>query len=178
MIHGMMTTVMDDSSVLTHWLKGKEFDLEVGETKEQRVQLAAFRMFAALAMAFGAVWTLQIITFVLTFPIKILFQLSLAVGFYAAAHDVFVMSQNANQHDFTPQKQKPYLYRLFWGQEISEEQQALKFTHGTFLQPIWMWLYVNRNKLPTMEKKKATEIAKAPASLLSVGLKDQELLPG
>ena len=147
MIHGLLTTMGADTSVLTHWPKGEDFKLNPDETKEQRVQLAAFRMLATLFMALGAVWALQIITFVVTVPIKVLLQLSLAVGFYAAAHDVFIMSQNANQDGFTPQKAKPYLFGLFKGQEVSEEEQARKFTHGTFLQPLWMWLYVNRNKI-------------------------------
>lgn len=147
MIHGLMETIQADTSVLTHWLKGEEFDLQPDEEKEQRIQLAGFRMLATVAMAFGALWAIQIITFVATFPIKVIFKLSLAIGFYAAAHDVFVMSQNANQVGFTPQKAKPYLFGLFKGQEVSEEEQARKFTHGTFLQPLWMWLYVNRNKI-------------------------------
>lgn len=156
MIHGITTALRADTSILTRWLRGQEIDLEVDEQKEQRIQLAAFRMLAAIAMVFGALWAIQIITFVVTFPIKVLFQLSLAVCFYAAAHDVFVMSQNANQPGFTPQKPKPYLFGLFRGKEVDEEEQARKFTHGTFFQPIWMWLYVNSNKisLPQKDSKK------------------------
>lgn len=146
MIHGMMEYVRADTVVLIHWLKGEAVALEPGEEIAQRVQLAAFRMMAAIAMAFGALWSLQILTFVVTFPIKVIFKLSFAVAFYAAAHDVFIMSQNANQNDFTPQKPKPYLFGLFSGNEVSEEELARKFTHGTFLQPLWMWLYVHRNK--------------------------------
>lgn len=145
MIHGMIATIRADASVLIHWFKGEEFDLEPGEEREQRVQLAAFRMLAAITMALGALWAIQIVTFVVTFPAKILFQLVLAISLYAVAHDVFIMSQNANQQDFTPLKPKPYLFGLFRGQEVTEEEQARKFTHGTFVQPIWMWLYVNRN---------------------------------
>jgi hypothetical protein len=147
MIHGMVTAIRSDTKILTHWLRGEAFDLQPGEEKEQRVQLAAFRMLAAITMVFSALWALHIITFVVTFPVKVLVQLSLAVGFYAAAHDVFIMSQNANQVDFTPMKPKPYLFGLFKGQEVSDEEQARKFSHGTFFQPIWMWLYVNRSKI-------------------------------
>jgi len=147
MIHGMLEIIGQDATVLTHWVTGEEIELELDEEMGQRVQLAAFRMLAAVAMAFGALWSLQILTFVVTFPIKVLFKLSFAVAFYASAHDVFIMSQNANQPDFTPQKAKPYLFGLFRGNEVSEEDLARKFTHGTFLQPLWMWLYVNRNKM-------------------------------
>ena len=153
MIYGLIGDLKSDGSVLIHWFKGEDIVLDIDEEKDQRVQLAAFRVLAAVAMAFGAIWALQIITFVVTFPIKVLLQLALAVGFYAGAHDVFIMSKNANQDGFTPKKQKPYLFGLFRGHEVSEEEQARKFTHGTFLQPIWMWLYVKRNKISNSRKK-------------------------
>lgn len=147
MIHGLWQTLKEDSSVIYRWGKGEEVPLKADEELDGRVQLAFFRVIAALVMVVGAAWTLQIITFVVTFPIKVLLKLSLAVAFYAAAHDVFVMSQNSNETNFTPQKpKKPYLFGLFKGEEVSELDLAKKFTHGTFLQPLWIWLYVRSYK--------------------------------
>lgn len=146
MIHGLWQTLKEDSSIMYQWFKGEEIKLKDDEDQEQRIQLAAFRLLAAVAMTFGALWAVHIITFVVTFPITVILKLALAVAFYAAAHDVFVMSQNSNEENFTPQKpKKPYLFGLFKGEEVSESDMARKFTHGTFLQPIWMWLYVKSN---------------------------------
>lgn len=158
MIYGLMEDLRSDGSVLFHWVKGEEFVLQDDERKEQRVQLAGFRVFAAIGMVFAGT---KVITFLVTFPIKVLLHLSLGVALYALAHDVFKMSQNSNQEGFTPKKPKPYLFRLFSGQEVSEEELARKFSTGTFFQPIWMWLYVNRNKVGGKTRKSKIEARKS-----------------
>lgn len=149
MIHGMMGTVQSDTSVLIQWLQGKEIDLGPNEEKERRVQLAAFRMLAAVAMFLGGLWALQILTFVVTFPLKAVLKLATAIGCYAIAHDVFVMCQNGYKKSMDEQNEKPSLWSYFWGKEVSEEEQALEFTQGTLFQPLYMWAYVNRNKIGT-----------------------------
>lgn len=153
MIHDFLKSCKEDFSVLTHWMKGDKVELENGEDIN-RLQVAAFRMLATVAMVFGGLWALHIITFVVTFPIVIICKLTLAVCFYAIAHDVFIMSQNTTYPDFSPKKEKPSLFGFFRGKEVSEEEMAKKFTHGTFLQPVWMWMYVNRNKLHQEEPAK------------------------
>lgn len=148
MLHGVWPTLKEDSSIMILWFKGENVPLKSDEELDQRVQLAAFRLLAAIAMVFAATWVVQIITFVVTFPLKVLLKLSIAVAVYAAAHDIFIMSQNSNEPTFTPQKpKKPYLFGLFKGQEVNEYDLARKFTHGTFLQPLWIWLYVKSKKI-------------------------------
>lgn len=147
MIHGIIDAIKSDTTIFMHWCKGEDMELQPDEEKEQRIELAAFRMLAAIAMVFTALWALKLITFAVSVPGDVLLKLAFAVSIYAVAHDVFIMSENANQQGFTPQKAKPYLFGLFKGQEVSEAEQARKFSHGTLLQPIWMWLYVNRNRI-------------------------------
>lgn len=149
MIHGFMECVREDASVLTHWINGETDKINVGpgEKPLHRVQLAAFRMLSTVAMAFSGLWILQIITFVVTFPIIVVCKLTLAITLYATAHDVFIMSQNTTLPDFTPRKVKPTLFGFFGGYEVSEESMAKKFSHGTFIQPFWMWLYVAHKKI-------------------------------
>ena len=149
MIHGMMGTIQSDTSVLIQWLKGEEIELQPDEEKEERVQLAAFRMLAAVAMFFGALWALQILTFVVTFPLQALLKLATAIGCFAIAHDVFIMCQNAYKRSMAGQNEKPLCWAIFGGRKCSEEEQALEFTQGTLFQPVYMWAYVNRNKIGT-----------------------------
>jgi hypothetical protein len=147
MIYGIFQIIQDDAKVLAHWAKGEEIEDINEEEQQQRIQVAASRMLAFVGMAFGSLWALSLLTFVITIPAKIILKLATAIGIYALAHDIFVMSQNANQQEFQ-QGVKSRLMGLFRGQEELEEDRASQFTHGTFLQPGWMWLYAHRNKIP------------------------------
>ena len=144
MIYNILNIVREDSTVLIQWGKGESLPEIKKEDQQQRVQVAAARMLAVIGMVFGGIWALQIITFVVTFPIKVLLKLAFAIYFYAMAYDVFKMSQNYSSFK---QEGGRFLDFLRAKQEI-EEEIGLKYTHGTLLQPLWMWLYVNRHKLP------------------------------
>lgn len=144
MIYGLLHTIQEDAVVLAHWIGGKNVS-EGGEDQQERVQIAASRMLAFIGMAFGSLWTLSLLTFVVTLPAKIVMKLATAVGVYALAHDIFIMSQNASQQTFR-ESVSSRLMGLFRGQEALEEERAEQFTHGTFLQPFWMWIYAHRNQ--------------------------------
>lgn len=146
MIYGLFQAVKEDAAVLTHWLKGEELTDATEDEQQQRIQAAAARMLACVAMAFGSLWALSLLMFVVTIPLTILLKLATAVGVYVLAHDVFMMTQNACEEEFQ-ETMISRLGNLFRGKEALEEDQARKFTHGTLLQPAWMWMYVNRHKV-------------------------------
>lgn len=162
MIYGFLETVKEDYAVLRRdghaalsdgyaalnsWIRSVDYkESSIPEQQLKRVQVAAFRMLATFGMAIGGLWTLSIITFVVTFPIKILFKLTLAVSLYAFFHDVFILSQNYNHPDFRKDQEKPWLFGLATKKyKLTEEELANKLTPGTYCQPAWMWLYLNRN---------------------------------
>lgn len=144
MIYDVVQILQADTEVLKSWFTGKKVPDVKDEDQEHRIQVAAARCFAAFAMSLAALWTLSILTFVVTLPLKIACHLAVAVALYAAAHDVFVMSHNASHTDFRDEV-KAHLYGLFKGHEVNEKDRALEFTRGTLLQPAWMWLYVHRH---------------------------------
>ncbi len=144
MIYGLLQTVQEDIQVLQHWIKKEKIPNLKEEDQEHRIQVATARMFAGIAMAFGGLWTFSLLTFIIGIPVKIALNLAMAVGLYALAHDVFVMSHNAVRPEFQKGLQAK-LMELFKGNEVREKERACQFTQGTFLQPVWMWLYVHRH---------------------------------
>ncbi len=148
MIYEVVSTFQADLKVLKHWFRKEQIPNLVNNEQEHRIQVAAARMIADIAMVFGALWALSILTFIVTIPLKIALNLALAVNFYALAHDVFIMSHNFAQSNLNKSEK---LWDLFKGQKINDEARARQFTQGTFLQPVWMWLYVHRNQLTTLK---------------------------
>lgn len=160
MIYGFLETVPDDYAVLRRdghaalsdgyaalnsWIRSADCKASLlTEQQQKRVQVAAGRMLATVGMAFGGLWTLSIITFVVTFPIKILFKLTAAVSIYAFCHDIFILCQNYNHPDFRKDQEKPWLFGLATKKyQLTEEELANKLTPGTYFQPAWMWIYLN-----------------------------------
>ena len=143
MIYGIFQTLQEDTSVLNHWIKGEKLpENDENENLQQRVQLAAWRMFGLLGMVFASLWVLSFVAAIITFPLMIGLQLATVVGIYVLGHDIFVMNKNASQEDFK-NSEKPSLIGLLSGQESFEEELAEQFTHGTFLQSMWMSRYAN-----------------------------------
>jgi hypothetical protein len=146
MIYGLIQTIQEDTSVLTNWMRGQKNPPLANDDQSDRIQVAAFRMIASFVMALGALWTLSLLAFVATIPLKFTLRLAVAVSLYALAHDVFIMSQNSTQTDFR-QGFQARLFNLFRGQEAIQEERARQFTHGTFLQPLWMYIYAKKNDI-------------------------------
>lgn len=147
MIYGLFRTIEDDGRLLTRWVNGKVFNGPQVNESSQKIQDAALRMLAVSAMLFSGLWLLKIMTFLVTVPFGILFKLSVAISIYALSHDVFIMIQNHAQEAQKGIAQGVYegALRYLRGMNAQPEDQARQFTHGTYLQPVWMYLYVNRN---------------------------------
>lgn len=146
MIHGFMQTMQIEASLMVNWVKGQAVLEHEGEDRQERIQTAAFRMLAGIGMVFGALWSLSVLSSVASFSLHLVLKLATAVSLYALAHDVFIMCQNYS-HQSVKQEIKEGLLRFFRGVGVQQEEHAQQLTHGTFLQPIWMWLYVNRDRL-------------------------------
>jgi hypothetical protein len=149
MFNEILNTIRSDSSDLYTWYKNEPLLNSQGKPlsendQQNRIRAAAARMLAVIAAAYAAYLTLNLITFVVTFPITILLKLALAVSMCAVVHDVFVMFRNsANQS-----KDRGAMGRFVAfvvGQ--TEEEKAKKLTHGTLLQQAWVWVYLKRNAM-------------------------------
>ncbi len=147
MIYGLFRTIEDDGRLLTRWVNEKVFKGPKVNENSQKIQDAALRMLAVSAMFFSGLWLLKIMTLMVTVPLGILFKSSVAISIYALSHDVFIMIQNHAQEAQKGIAQGAYegALRYLRGVNVQPEDQARQFTHGTYLQPIWMYLYVNRN---------------------------------
>lgn len=146
MIHDFMHIMQTEASLMVNWVKGQAVLEHEGEDRQERVQTAAFRMLAGIGMVFGALWSLYVLSSVASFSLNLVLKLATAVSLYALAHDVFIMCQNYSHHDLK-QEIKEGLLRFFRGVGAQQEEHAEQITHGTFLQPVWMWLYANRDKI-------------------------------
>lgn len=139
MIYGFVDAFKEDWNILwEHGLRSEKPELQ------QRIQVAAFRMIATFVMAAGALYALNVVVTLVTFPISVAFKLALPISLYVLAHDVFIMCQNYNRKDFQKQE-KSSIWDYFWKKALTEEEMAERFTRGTHIQPIWMWLYAHRN---------------------------------
>ncbi len=142
MIYGFVQVIKEDISLLSHWIRGQEIP-NAGNDAVLRIQTAALRVLASLGMLWGALWGISILVFVATIPLQAILKLATAVGLYALGHDIFVMIQNASQRHLMQELRAGWAF--MHGFHALEEERARQFTNGTFLQPMWMWLYVNRN---------------------------------
>ncbi len=146
MIYNLMQTVNEDLEVLKCWKDGKDIPNVNPADRQHRIEVAASRMIASVAMAFGGLWAISILTFVATIPLKAAFNLIVAVALYAIARDIFVMAHNSSEPSFKQQVSNAFS-GLIRGRDVQEQKRAMEFTHGTFLQPAWMWLYVHRHDI-------------------------------
>lgn len=148
MIYGLFQHVQEDGAVLWQkFVKGEKIANVRDEEQRHRVEVAAARMFAALAMAFMGLWALSILTFVVTLPLQIALKLALAVSGYVLAYDVFKMCQNSMNAKAKPDSLTTKFFDLWKGQEVNDQKKILKFTNGTILQSGWMWLYFHRHEI-------------------------------
>lgn len=147
MIYGLFQTIENDAGLLTRWVRQNVSKGPKVNEDSQKIQDAALRMLAVTAMVFSGLWCLKILTFMVTVPLGILFKLSIAVSLYALSHDIFIMIQNHAQEVEKGITQGIYEGAMAYlrGVKAQQEEQARQFTHGTYLQPIWMHLYVNRS---------------------------------
>jgi uncharacterized membrane protein YqjE len=143
-IYGLLHTIREDASAIVYYMQNKDIPGIGEEDQEQRIQVAALRMLTFVGMVFGSLWTLSLLTFEATIPLTTLFKLATAIGIYALAHDTFVMSQNAYRESARYPFQTK-LMELFRQHESLEEDQAEQFTHGTLLQPLWMYFYSSQS---------------------------------
>lgn len=140
----IIRTFQDDLQVIKCWATGKEIQAVKNEDREHRIQVAAMRMITTVGMVYGGLWALSILTYVITLPLRIAFKLAVAVGMYALAHDVFLMSQNAHQSEFS-RKNGENLFDLF--RSSHDEDRARNLTAGTYGQSFWMNLYMHRDQI-------------------------------
>ena len=146
MIYGLVQTIQEDTSFLSNWMIGVGIPDVNSDDQQHRIQVAALRMIAVMTMTLGVLWTVSILIFAVTVPLKLALRLAIAVGIYAMAHDVFIMSHNYAQPGFRV-GYSARLFNVFRGQEVIQEERARQFTHGTLLQPLWMWIYAKRNEV-------------------------------
>jgi hypothetical protein len=144
MINDMWRTIQEDIEVLTYCANGKKIPNVKDGDQNHRVRIAAIRMIAAIATAFLGLWTLSILSVIVTFPLKILFNLALAVSCCVLAHDIFVLSRN----NANPSQNSWFnFFNYFKGNAAVNEERARQYTRGTILRPVWVWLYLYRNAI-------------------------------
>jgi hypothetical protein len=135
MINGFFSVVQQDIKVLRDYLS----QAQPSETKE-RANLIALRILAALGMAIACVFGVR--TFAASTLIGAILQIAAAVASYAAFHDIFIMTQNAEKN-FVSQLQAVSHgiwddFKNFWlGNKTVDDIPHYPLTEGTFYRPFW-----------------------------------------
>ncbi|WP_068470803.1 hypothetical protein [Candidatus Protochlamydia phocaeensis] len=120
------------------------------ELQQEKVNLAAIRMFASLMMGLGAIKTLVALTFVATAPIGAILGMALGVGLYAIGHDVFIMARKRTQELDNPVIRVGNLViglvhevqNVIRGAPSQPGQGVwVERTRDTLLRPIWLALF-------------------------------------
>lgn len=141
MINGFFTTVQQDAVMIYDSLSGK---LSQDSQKDKKVALAAFRIFAAVAMGSALFFGATALPFLATAPAGALFKMAFAAACYALAHDVFVMADNVSNQS-APVNGLAAIGKSLWedivdvvkGKKNGNAAPRQPVTENTFYRPLW-----------------------------------------